>query len=236
MTVIKTITFDLDDTLWDLAPTLQAAERSTFIWLSQQLPEFGSRFTPQSFSHFRQQIYQQHPHLQHQISELRRVAVTEALRQAGLTESHARALSEQAFTHFIAARHEIELFNEVIPLLKALKPRYQLGVLTNGNADINRLMTIKPFFDFSFSAEQINSSKPAPELFSAALTHSNCQPEQLIHIGDHFEHDIQGAINSGCHAIWFNPMKKPPLVDNVNVVVVERLVEVIEAIEQIKLR
>src|SRR5690606_23803254 len=44
-----------------------------------------------------------------------------------------------AFEVFLAARHQVSLFPEVQPTLEVLANRYQLAVLTNGNADVRRL-------------------------------------------------------------------------------------------------
>ena len=37
--MIKVITFDLDDTLWDARPVLITAEEALFTWLSSCCPE-----------------------------------------------------------------------------------------------------------------------------------------------------------------------------------------------------
>ncbi len=89
-------------------------------------------------------------------------------------------------------------------MLKQLHSHYSLGVLTNGNADISRL-ELGHFFDFAFTAEQLNASKPASDHFIAAQKYSGASFDQIIHIGDHIEHDIAAALEAGCHAIWFNP-------------------------------
>jgi putative hydrolase of the HAD superfamily len=32
---------------------------------------------------------------------------------------------------------------------------------------------------------------------------------EALHIGDHPEHDIAGALNAGLRAVWFNPQARP---------------------------
>lgn len=207
MPSIKTITFDLDDTLWDLKPVLIGAENTCFDWLCQRAPELQAQFDLKSFMKFRMGIYHQQPELAHQISDLRKVSVALALEQLGYSPAEAKQISLQAFDLFLAARHQVTLFDGVEALLAQLKTKYRLGALTNGNADIRKL-PISHYFDYAFSAEQLNASKPAPDLFLAALKTCQAEPQELIHIGDHIEHDIQGAVDAGCHAIWFNPEGK----------------------------
>lgn len=201
---IKAITFDLDDTLWDVHPVLHRAEQAVEDWLALQAPDFAKRYNQEKLRALKLDIYQQRPELAHQISELRVVAMTQALINSGYSPAQAKQLAQQAFEVFINARHQVSLYADVEPLLRALKPHYKLGALTNGNANIERL-SISHYFDFAFSAEQLNASKPAADHFIAAQQAANCEPEQIIHIGDHPDHDIQAAMDAGCHAIWYNP-------------------------------
>ena len=200
---IKAITFDLDDTLWEVKPTLVRAEEKTFAWLQANAPKITEAYDLKSLAQWRMKVHTERPELAHQISESRRIAIFEALINVGYPAKEAEEMAEQAFQLFLHARHDVTLFDEVEPLLTALKQKYILGVLTNGNANVRKL-PISHYFDFAYSAEQLNASKPAPDMFHAALQASKAKPQELIHIGDHIEHDIQGALDAGCHAIWLN--------------------------------
>lgn len=206
---IQTITFDLDDTLWAVAPVITAAEQHCYNWLLQHCPKIRQHFSPETWQQFKHQLYHRRPDLHHQISQLRRVAIREALISVGYQQGFAEQQAERAFEIFLHARHQVQLFAGVEPLLQQLHRHYRLGVLTNGNADIRRL-PIGKYFDFAFSAEQLNASKPAADLFLAAARHCAINPSELVHIGDHWEHDVLGAIQAGCRAIWFNPDRRPP--------------------------
>ena len=80
-----------------------------------------------------------------------------------------------------------------------------MGVLTNGNADIKRL-GIDHYFSFSFSAEELNDSKPSATHFKKAMEHTSEKAAAICHIGDHTECDVEGALNVGCKAIWYNEL------------------------------
>ena len=234
MATIKTITFDLDDTLWNLSPVLTHAELTNFEWLCRRAPELASHFDLESFKAYRINVYRQQPALKHQISEVRKTAVFLALQTVGYTSQEAQRLSQQAFDHFLEARHQLTLFDGAEALLDTLKSRYRLGALSNGNADIRKL-PISKYFDFAFSAEQLDASKPAPDLFWAALKASQSQANELIHIGDHIEHDIQGALGAGCHAIWFNPLSDTLALPNTDIHQVQALDEIPELITAIEI-
>ena len=51
-------------------------------------------------------------------------------------------------------------YEDVITVLEKLSSQYKLGVLTNGNADVNKL-GIGHLFDFSVSSMDVKSNKPA---------------------------------------------------------------------------
>ena len=59
-------------------------------------------------------------------------------------------------------------------------------------------------FEFGYNAEDFPAAKPAPDIFRAALDASNLNPEEVLHIGDHPEHDVLGAHLMGMHTLWFN--------------------------------
>ena len=200
---IQVITFDLDDTLWHCAPVIEGAEQAVFDWFAEYAPRVLQHFDRPGFDQLKQEVYQQHPELAHQITQVRIIALELALTRSGYSTAEAVDLATQAFAVFIEARHRVELFDDTVAMLEQLHPQYQLGVLTNGNADVARL-NIGDFFDFAFAAESLNSSKPAPAHFHAAMREAGVAAEQIVHIGDHPDHDIAGARDAGCHAIWFN--------------------------------
>jgi putative hydrolase of the HAD superfamily len=60
------------------------------------------------------------------------------------------------------------------------------------------------YFDFAFLAEDIGASKPAPDMFRAALSTTGVDASEILHVGDNPEHDVIGALQVGMHAIWLN--------------------------------
>ncbi len=218
MSRVQLLTFDLDDTLWEVHPVLVAAERSVRQFLQANCPLVLEQFKTEDFIELRRKLFADEPELRHQISQLRIRAMQIALQESGYDEPQAQQLSLQAFEVFIEARHAVAYFDGVVDSLEALHNQYQLGVLTNGNADINRL-DIKPYFKFAVAAEHINASKPAPDHFHKALQLSGVAAEEMIHIGDHPEHDIYGAQQLGIKTIWVNynnqqwPDAEPPTTE-----------------------
>ncbi|MCO7544024.1 HAD family hydrolase [Stutzerimonas nitrititolerans] len=204
---IRLITFDLDDTLWDVRPVLHSAELTLREWLARHTPDLND-FSVEALGAIRRTLLDAQPELRHRISELRRRILCHALEEAGYPRDEACELAEQAFQVFLEARHAVQLFPEVHPTLELLANHYRLGVLTNGNADVRRL-GLADYFDFTLCAEELGIGKPDPRPFCEALKRAGVAAEHAVHIGDHPSDDIGGAQRAGMRAIWFNPTGGP---------------------------
>jgi putative hydrolase of the HAD superfamily len=203
---IRLITFDLDDTLWDVTPVMHGAEAALRDWLASAAPRLG----PVPVEHLwaiRARLLATEPMLKHRLSELRRRILLHALEDAGYPQAQAGELAEQGFQVFLAARHRVEFFPDVHRTLEHLAERYVLGVITNGNAEVARL-GIADYFRFALSAEELGIGKPDPHPFHTALQRAGVEAAQAVHIGDHPGDDIAGAKAAGLRAIWFNPLGK----------------------------
>ena len=203
---VQLITFDLDDTLWDVSPVMQDAEAALRNWLTLHAPRLGAVPVEHLWS-IRANLLHAEPMLKHRLSELRRRILLHALSDAGYPQDEAALLAEGGFQVFLAARHQVELFAEVHPTLETLANRYQLGVITNGNADVRRL-GLADYFQFALCAEELGVGKPDPKPFLEALKRAGIAAEHAVHIGDHPSDDIAGAQAAGLRAIWFNPLGK----------------------------
>jgi HAD superfamily hydrolase (TIGR01549 family) len=202
---LELITFDLDDTLWDNAPVIVSAETVLSEWLITNAPKVGA-LDASTFEALRQQVLCDEPQLRHRISALRRRVLLHALQCAGYI--NATALAEEAFDVFIDARHALQLFPQADPVLTAVARDYDLGVVTNGNADVYRI-GLGHHFKFVLCAEDIGLAKPDVRLFHEALVcGGNISPAAAVHVGDHLDDDIVGAQRAGMGAIWFNPGSK----------------------------
>ena len=198
---IKVLAFDLDDTLWDMRPTLIRAEKKLYAWLEDNCPRIN--YDLETIRDLRNEVLQQHPELKTSISELRRRVIERALQLSGYAPAESESYSHQAFEAFLVARNQVLFFDGALDAVQQLAGHYVLGTLTNGNADIQRL-GLSDYFSFSFSAEQVGAPKPAPNLFHAALDHTGVKAEELIYVGDHPEFDISAANKVGLHTIWVN--------------------------------
>ncbi len=232
--MIKVITFDLDDTLWEVTPVLMRAENLLFDWLQTHCPAVMQRFSIRSLRAMRMELVKSRPDLVHRITEARHHALQTAMLRAGISEAAARQLADRAMEVFMAARHDVELFDEVEEVIAQLHGDYLLGVLTNGNADIYRL-PLGRYFSFAFSAESLNSSKPMPLHFERTLEKTGARPEEIIHVGDHPEHDVAAAQRLGWYTIWLNRDQLDAIPGSQPSATIQRFAELPACIRQIEL-
>lgn len=205
---ISVITFDLDDTLWDVRPVLLEAERRLQLWLGEHARGVPEVLADGGAQALRTQLVGADPSLAHQLSRLRTAVLHAATLSAGYREPHATVLAGQAFEVFLAARQEVTLFDGVGALLQSLGQQYRLGALSNGNADLKRL-ECGALFDFHFSAETVGAAKPHPALFHAAFAHTRVTADEVLHVGDSAEHDVLGAQRAGVRSVWVNVSGNP---------------------------
>lgn len=203
---IQLITFDLDDTLWDTAPVIVSAEAVLRDWLAANAPDLGAVPVEHLYA-IRERLVLAEPGLKHRISALRRKVLFHAMSDAGYSEAKAHTLANEGFEVFLQARHQVDIFPEVQPVLEILRHRYTLGVVTNGNADVRRL-GLADYFKFALCAEDLGIGKPDPQPFLEALRQGQVEAGNAVHIGDHPGDDITGAQQAGLRAIWFNPQGK----------------------------
>ena len=71
-TNIRLITFDLDDTLWDVRPALEAAEQAQWSYLRSRFPNLSlEAITREELATIRSTLLTQRPDLAHHISLFR---------------------------------------------------------------------------------------------------------------------------------------------------------------------
>ncbi len=197
---IRVISFDLDDTLWPVEPVIRHAENVLRQWFLRYYPRIPQRFTITDMQTMRQNLLLEQPELNADLQQLRRLNIKQVVNAVGYDES----IIEPALMIFEQARHEVKLYHDVIPALECLHKSYTLCALTNGTANVKRIDKLSRFFTVSLRAGDVGYPKPHPALFETVCQHCEVEPNQVLHIGDHVDSDILGALQVGMYTIWMN--------------------------------
>ena len=200
--MIRCITFDLDDTLWDVRPALILAEQAQNAWLNTHYPQALEGRSDGDILSLKKAVLRDDPDLRHNISLFRQRFIQRLLTDVGVCTGEAERASEGAFAAFIDRRNDVELFPFSDSVLTTLGKSYRLGALTNGNADVFKT-PIGHHFEFALQAEQVGAAKPASALFDRARELTNLSHNEILHVGDSHDHDVVGAQRAGIDCIWF---------------------------------
>jgi len=137
---------------------------------------------------------------------------------AGLTELQAADLAPILQPELVE-RHQPEKLvpDDVRPTLKTLRGKgYVMGLVSNRSSsieeEINELGFLS-YFDFFFSAGEINSWKPDPGIFEHALYLAESSPGATAYIGDNYYTDVLGAQAIGIYPILYDPRNTFPDAD-----------------------
>ncbi len=201
---IQVITFDLDDTLWDIWSVVERAEIGLHQWLWHHYPRIPAHFSPLELRQLTAEVAAMHPHLIHDRSALRREALHLAAQRVGYLDFAVEA----AFAIFFNARNDVVCYDDVHPTLHDLRTHYRIGALTNGNADLVQI-GLDHLFDFAIYSAEIGASKPDPAIFAATCQRAGVAPAQIVHVGDDPDHDVQGAAQAGFKTVWINRKRRP---------------------------
>ena len=119
---------------------------------------------------------------------LRRDCFSQVLSQAGVSHT------AEDVDYLLGSGAETSLFPDVREGLSALRDRYTLAVLSNGDLDSLKRMVagLSVPVDQVVSAEQAGVYKPHPAVYRRAVERLGLREEQILHVAAH-TWDIRGA-------------------------------------------
>ncbi|WP_017471405.1 HAD family hydrolase [Amphibacillus jilinensis] len=206
---MKTIIFDVDDTLYDQALSFHETFKS-LIESSWSYNEIDTIYrTSRKYSEI---LFDQSEAGEISVLEWQIGRIAKALADYGIQINDEQALAFHE--SYKQAQANIRLFPEVEELLNHLAQLdVQLAVLTNGE-ESHQLMKIKQLELTNWIPEEnifvsgtYGIAKPKSGIFKMVEEKLNCDPKQTVYVGDSFEKDIVGAKQVGWKAVWINHRK-----------------------------
>ena len=123
--------------------------------------------------------------------------------RVGIAAGYGTDFVDDAFDVFDEIRNSPEIFPEVVPALEALGKDFKLIAVTNGNAKLDKI-GIDHLFDDFITAANAGAAKPARQIFDVAVEAGGATASETLHVGDHWEFDVDGARNAGLKTAWVN--------------------------------
>ncbi len=197
---IRCVVFDLDDTLWPCEPTILNAELALYEWLKECYPRITAQYSLESLREQRANFALLNPHIAHDVTALRKQSLAELAQKF----DYPMSLANDGLTLFRQHRNQVDLFDDALSTIQKIGEHFKIGVITNGNADLEAI-GLSEHFDFIVTAEEAGVAKPDKAIFEYARNRVKLASHELLYVGDHPTIDVLGSSNSGWKSLWFNP-------------------------------
>ncbi|MBP1963638.1 HAD family hydrolase [Paenibacillus aceris] len=162
-------------------------------------------------------------------------AWTQGLHKLGIDDP---GLGETLALRFAKERRERPLVYETtFEVLKALRPKYQLLLLTNGAPDLQQekvdsIPGLAEYFDHILISGSFGRGKPDPAIFEHALELLGITAEEAVMVGDNLDTDIKGALAVGMRNVWINHHQQTAPLNNLPSHEIAALNELIAILQQ----
>ena len=199
---IKTITFDMDDTLWDFQAAMENALAITLERLRVMAPgDAAQSLTVQKMMDIRDEVADELGEGTATQEEIRYTSMVRTLEHVGF---RARGAAEELYRLYWEERIAgARPYDDVSGVLETLQGRFRLGIISNGN-NTPQMVGMNDVFDFIVFAHECGCPKPDPRIFEFALARFGDEPGQVLHVGDNLRSDVLGANNYGALSVWLN--------------------------------
>lgn len=205
---ITDIFFDLDHTLWDFEKNSALAFEKVLAMnqIQVDLDVFLKHYVPLNLKYW--ELYR---HEKFSQAELRysRLKDTFDLINYEISDELIDLISVEYIKYLPESNH---LFDGAIAILDYLEPKYNLHIITNGFHEVQagkmKNSGIEKYFKTITNSEMAGVKKPNPRIFEFALHTANADKQKSIMIGDCIDADVNGALNFGMDAIYFNENNK----------------------------
>ncbi|WP_313803593.1 YjjG family noncanonical pyrimidine nucleotidase [Flavobacterium sp.] len=201
------IFFDLDHTLWDFERNSALTFETIFLkhQIDVNLKEFLKHYVPINQEYW---VLYREEKIGHQELRYKRLKDSFDSVPFAIDDTTIDLISEEYIRFLPTFNH---LFEGAMEVLEYLSGKYKLHIITNGFQEVQngklRNANIEHFFTTVTNSEMAGVKKPNPEIFEFALNLANAKKQSSLMIGDSFEADIEGALNIGLDAVFFNESK-----------------------------
>ena len=199
---IDTITFDMDDTLWDFQSAMERALEITLERLRVIVPSHRAELlTVQDMMDIRDGVADELGEGAARQEEIRYKSMARTLEYVGSDD--AGAVDELYQLYWEARIAGARPFDDAPAVLDALKDRFRLGIISNGN-NTPQMVGLDDVFQFTVFAHECGYPKPDRRIFEFALGESRAEGRRVAHVGDNLGSDVLGANNYGLLSVWLN--------------------------------
>ena len=204
MEIIKSIFFDVDDTLFDRREAQNEILRLIACEFSQLFSGIEEKRIIDAFLES-DRITMQEYVIGEPPSKLRTRRSQVFLGLLGLSNQFSDEITAMYVNQYPTVYAPVAGAKKVVEYLAS---RFQLGVISNGLPDVQykklETLGIRHLFHCIVLSEELGVEKPNPGIFLHAISLVGATPEVSLYIGDSYQADVVGAKKAGMKACWLN--------------------------------
>ena len=204
---ILALSFDADQTLWDFEGVQQKALKAVVEELERRGYSAPGSVSVEDLRRTRTEVARSAESAALSIEQIRTRSFELVLERLGHPDASWKA-NEIAEVFFEIRLSQIELFPDVAVSLERLRRRYRIGLLSNGNTDVDR-GGLPGVFDAICFGSTLGYCKPDPRAFTTIADLLGVDVASLAHIGDE-PADVQGAKAAGAVSVFMNRKNDDP--------------------------
>ena len=212
---IKTVFFDLDNTLWWFEENSKVALRKTYLAFCRPSWACGYDDFADIYHKHNDDLWKRYSQGEIEVDFLKseRFRITLEEINGHCAEPLAKEMDSFYLDYLSSLRLLIPDAKYILEYLS--KKGYELCILSNGFAGVQQRKLqnsgIARFFSHIVLSEDVGISKPQRGIFDAALQIVGRKPDEVVMIGDNAITDIQGAHLAGWSTIYFRYKDLPPI-------------------------
>jgi putative hydrolase of the HAD superfamily len=145
------------------------------------------------------------------------------LKQMNAPQTALEPMLELADTRLYGLDETFRLYPDVLSTLNELTEKgWRMVVLSNWDYTLHRILKnlgVSNLFEHVFASLQEGPEKPDPRLFSIVSEQVGVAPEAILHVGDSWVDDLNGARNVGWQAILLDRTANgyhPPVISSLD--------------------
>jgi putative hydrolase of the HAD superfamily len=193
--MLKAVVFDMDDTLYPESAYVLSGFRAVADWAAEQY-QWGAEDSYQDLA----RLFNE---------GVRGDTFNRWLTAQGHTMPEAGA--EECVRVYRGHQPTLKPYEDIPELLRALKPRYKLGVVSDGYLTVQqakfKALALTEWFDAVVFSDQWGQDawKPSPRPFVEVLALLGVEGPDAVYIGDNPTKDFIGARQVGMKTLWYQP-------------------------------
>lgn len=204
--MIRAIGFDLDNTLFDHTEAAAVAMHSLIHekgWAYIGEESVGSEWHRIETIYFSQYATGVMTLMEHRRARMREFLVST---DAQVNEGEFDELWNDYLHHYSNSWVAYSDANAALSELKS--SGYKMAVLTNGQQAQQeaklKAIGLSDMFETCLAIGTVEALKPDPRAFAQLCRVLDCEPDEVLFIGDDIDVDVRASINAGLHGVWLN--------------------------------